>query len=166
MSGRQPARVGGAREPVRKCSVLSKGLLSALSSDCFQRLVAFPSMFLDPQAINCWGFLRKILKSSTTPPPPILSPAMLQPPLSPPPRRSTWLPYSSVLGEQSKHPAEKANPGPWGPLGLICLDVLCVPLEADPLPQRLFSAKQEKSERERGEQGGRRARRTESKPSS
>ena len=78
--------------------------------------------------------------------------------LSPPPRRSTWLPYSSVLGEQSKHPAEKANPGPWGPLGLICLDVLCVPFQADPLPQRLVSAKQEKSERERGERGRQRAR--------
>ena len=163
MSGRQPARVGGAREPMRKRSVLSKGLLSAPSSDCFQWLVAFPAMFLDPQAINCWGFLREILKSSTPPRPPSRDLQCYSHPfllLREEARGSIF------ICEQSKHPAEKANPGPWGPLGLICLDVLCVPLEADPLPQRLFSAKQEKSERERGEQGGQRARRTESKPSS
>ena len=68
MSGRQPARDGGAGEPMRKCPVLSRGLLSALSSDCFQRLVAFPAMFLDPQAINCRGFLREILESSPAQP--------------------------------------------------------------------------------------------------
>lgn len=36
-------------------------------------------MFLDPQAINCRGFLREILKSSPLPPP-SPSPAMVQPP--------------------------------------------------------------------------------------
>ena len=144
---------------MRKRSVLSKGLLSAPSSDCFQWLVAFPAMFLDPQAINCWGFLREILKSSTPPAPHPETCNVTATPFSSSEKKHV-APYSSVNRANTQLRRQTLAPG--GHSALFASMFSVFPLKQIPC-LRGFSVPNRKRAKGRGESkvdrelGGRRA---------